>query len=198
VASIPWLLVAIRAFLAPLLLVALEADLLTDRWVLAAYAVAFVTDYFDGAIARRLGVATPRLRQADGAADTLFHLVLAWVTWRLHEGELRANGAALLVCLGSAALWYGLDAFRWRKPAGFHAWSAKLFSVAVLVWVVLLYGGYPTGCSLLVACTLGTVAHLEGIAISLTLRKHVPDVPSLRHAFRLRRAPTLAESRVAA
>ncbi len=161
---------------------------MSDRQVLLLYAVAFVSDYFDGAIARRLGVATARLRSWDSVVDTLFHLILAWVTWRMHPGEVRANTAALALCLGSLLAWLVLDALRWKAFAGYHTWCAKLFAAALLAWVVTLYGGFPTGRLLGGVCLFGTLVNLEGIVISLILRSHATDVPTIVHAIRMRQA----------
>jgi len=156
--------------------------------VLGACFAAFWADYFDGALARRWGTATRALRKADSFADTLFYLTLAVVTFRLHEGELRSHATALALCLGSLALWIVLDAVRWRQFAGFHAYSAKLFGVGLFVWTLLLYGGVAPDAALTVTCALGVVSNVEGIAISLVLRRYAADVPTVWHAVRMRRA----------
>ena len=102
-------------------------------------------------------------------------------------GEVvRRHAAALAICVGTLAAWVALDLWRWRAAAGFHAWSAKLFAAALGVWAVALYGFRTDGPWLVVACAAGTLSHLEGIAISCTLRRHLTDVPSLAHALRLR------------
>lgn len=183
---VPWALVVARAAVALGLVVALMAGHLTDSWVLALFAIAFLSDYFDGVIARACGVATRGLRQADSTVDTAFYLVLAAVTYRLHADVLRRHATALAICIGTLAVWAVLDLVRWRAAAGFHAWSAKLFAAALGVWAVALYGFGADGPWLVAACAAGTFSHLEGIAISCTLREHVTDVPTWPHALRLR------------
>ncbi|APR78575.1 Hypothetical protein A7982_03922 [Minicystis rosea] len=185
--AIPWTLVLLRPALAAAFVAGLATETLGDRFVLAACVAAFWADYFDGALARRWGTVTPALRKADSFADTLFYLTLAVVTYRLHADELRAHATALTLCLGSLAAWILLDAVRWRQFAGFHAYSAKLFGVGLFVWTLLLYGGVASETALPIACALGLVAHVEGIAISLTLRDYAADVPTIWHAFRMRR-----------
>jgi CDP-diacylglycerol---glycerol-3-phosphate 3-phosphatidyltransferase len=167
--------------------VGLAAGRLTDGRVLALALTAFVTDYFDGVIARACGVATRRLRQADSMVDTAFYLMLAAVTYRLHGEVIRRHAEALAVCLGTLALWAALDLWRWRAAAGFHSWSAKLFAAALGVWAVALYGFRADGPWMVAACASGTISHLEGIAISCALRRHQTDVPTFAHALRLRR-----------
>jgi len=156
--------------------------------VLWACVAAFVADYFDGALARRWGTVTRALRKADSLADTAFQLTFAYATWRLHGDELRAHRTLVVLCLASLGAWCVLDALRWRQFAGFHAYSAKLFGVGLFVWTLLLYGGATTGMALPIVCVLGCVTHVEGMVISLTLKDYAADVPTLWHAWRMRRA----------
>jgi phosphatidylglycerophosphate synthase len=190
-AALPWLLVAARAGATIVLAVALARARLTDRLVLALFIVAFVSDYFDGVVARALDVVTRGLRQADSAVDTIFYLVLAGATSRLHPDVLGRHAAALTLCLATLGAWFLLDFVRWRAAAGFHAWSAKLFAAALGLWAVMLYGFGVDGPWLIVACVAGTISHLEGIAISLVLRQHATDVPTVLHALRLRAHPNV-------
>jgi phosphatidylglycerophosphate synthase len=190
-AVVPWLLIAARAAAALVLAVALAARALSDGLVLWLFVVAFVSDYFDGVIARALNVVTRPLRQADSVVDTVFYLVLAGATWALHPEVLRRHAMALGVCLGTLVIWSVLDLIRWRAAAGFHSWSAKLFAGALGLWAVVQYGFGFGGPWLVAACVAGTLSHLEGIAISLVLRRHVADVATVLHALRLRADPDL-------
>ncbi|HVT06801.1 MAG TPA: CDP-alcohol phosphatidyltransferase family protein [Polyangia bacterium] len=184
---VPWALVALRACVGIVLATGLIAGGLTDGRVMALFAIAFASDYFDGVVARACGVATRGLRQADSTVDTAFYLVVAAVTYRLHADVIRRHTTALAVCVGTLSVWAVVDVVRWRAAAGFHAWSAKLFAGALGVWAVALYGFGVDGPYLVAACAVGTLSHVEGIAISFTLREHVTDVPTWPHALRLRR-----------
>lgn len=192
IALVPWLLIAARAAATVVLAVALATGALGDRLVLWLFVVAFVSDYFDGVVARALNVVTRRLRQADSLIDTVFYVVLAAATETLHPEVLRRHATALVVCLGTLAAWYLLDAIRWRAVAGFHSWSAKVFAGTLGLWAIAQYGFGAGSPWLVAACAAGTLSHLEGIAISLALRRHVADVPTLLHALRLRARPDLA------
>jgi len=193
-ALLPWLLIAARAAAALVLAVALARHALADGLVFWLFLVAFVSDYFDGVVARALNVVTHPLRQADSLVDTVFYVVLAGATWTLHPDVLRRHATALGVCFGTLGVWYLLDLIRWRAVAGFHSWSAKLFAGALGLWAIVQYGLGGGGPWLVVACVAGTLSHLEGIAISLVLRRHVADVPTVVHALRLRAHPGPAVS----
>jgi len=188
-AALPWVLVAARAVATVVLGFALAAGAPSDRLVLTLVIVAFVSDYFDGVVARALGVVTRALRQADSAVDTIFYLVLAGATWSLHRDVLGRHAWALATCLGTLGVWYLVDLVRWRAVAGFHAWSAKLFAATLGVWALMLYGFGVDGPWMVVACAAGTISHLEGIATSLVLRQHATDVPTVLHALRRRARP---------
>jgi CDP-diacylglycerol--glycerol-3-phosphate 3-phosphatidyltransferase len=194
-AVLPWLLVAARGAATLVLAVALAARALSDGLVLWLFVVAFVSDYFDGVVARALKVVTWRLRQADSLVDTVFYLVLAAATWTLHPDVIRSHPVALGVLLGTLALWYLLDLIRWRAAAGFHSWSAKMFATSLGLWAIAQFGFGRGGPWMVVACVAGTLSHVEGIAISLTLRRHVADVPTFLHALRLRDSGELDQPR---
>src|ERR1700686_4057943 len=85
---------------APLLLTGLRAMLAPVMLLLAwyhprplAFAVclilAFLSDVFDGILARRLNVATPGLRRLDSIADSVFYVAALLATWHLHSTDLR-------------------------------------------------------------------------------------------------------------
>ncbi len=177
--AVLWLLLSIRLMIVPVFVLAPAR--LSDHALLCLYLLAFITDYFDGASARCLNVCTRGLRKADSAADAGFHLALAFVLFHNHPGLFHPAAKTLAVFLATAAMWYVLDAFRWHRPAGFHTWSAKAFSIGLMVWVVLLLCGRNTGPLFSAILVFGAVSNLEGIIISLRLRGDRADLKSVFH-----------------
>ena len=73
-ATIPWMLVGLRFAIAPLLLVdALDGS--AGSGFLGGYIIAVLSDIFDGILARRLGVSTVAVRQADSWAGIARELI---------------------------------------------------------------------------------------------------------------------------
>src|ERR1700687_3235903 len=65
---IPAALITLRCSIGPFLVWdALDGEI--SRWFLGGVLAGFLSDVFDGSVARRLGVSTARLRQADSWAD---------------------------------------------------------------------------------------------------------------------------------
>src|ERR1041385_3407855 len=78
--SIPFLLVFIRLIITIVLLVD-AIDGVTSNWFVSMLCSAAVLDGIDGALARYLGVATKRLREADSTLDFVMAVVFVICCW---------------------------------------------------------------------------------------------------------------------
>jgi phosphatidylglycerophosphate synthase len=184
--NIPLLLTALRAVLAPVLLLL--------AWYYprpAAFGVclilAFLSDVFDGILARRLNVATPGLRRLDSVADSVFYVAALLAAWHLHSTELQVYLPALVVLGALEVVRYAFDLWKFRREAAYHLWSSKLWGICLFVGffslLVLGRGGLFAG----VPIYVGILVDIEGLAVSFVLREWKSDVPTIVHAWRLRR-----------
>ena len=184
---LPLGLTALRAALAPVLL--LLAWNGAPHWLFAPCLVmAFLSDVFDGIIARRLGVATPGLRRLDSLADSLFYLCALAVAWQQHPSALRSRMAPLALLLSLELLRYGFDLVKFRREASYHMWSSKLWGIALFAGFLALLAWDADSGWVSAAVWLGILADLEGLAISWALPVWRSDVPSLWHALRIARS----------
>ena len=184
--QIPLALVILRLCLAPVLLA--TALLHPDRRVFAVCLTgALLSDYLDGVIARRLGIATTALRRFDSITDSIFYVCALLAALATGYALVRPYFPALVVLLLLEALRYAYDIRKFGKEASYHMWSSKLWGLLLFtgMWslLVLQRGGWPVA----LAIFWGIAADLEGLAISMTLRKWQADVPTLWHARRLAR-----------
>jgi CDP-diacylglycerol--glycerol-3-phosphate 3-phosphatidyltransferase len=183
--SVPLYLTGLRALLAPVMvLLALYAP---NRIAFGVcLTVAFLSDVFDGIIARRLNIATPGLRRLDSLADSVFYLAAAFAAWLLYPAVIRDNLAALLILGVLEVSRYAFDFAKFGREASYHMWSSKAWGVALFgAFFALLAMGF-TGPALAVAIYVGIIADVEGLAISLALPQWKSDVPSLFHALKVR------------
>jgi hypothetical protein len=74
-----------------------------------------------------------------------------------------------------------------RREAAYHLWSSKLWGICLFVGFFSLLVLGRGGLFMAVPIYVGIVADLEGLAVSVVLRKWKSDVPSVVHAWRLRR-----------
>jgi phosphatidylglycerophosphate synthase len=180
---VPVLLTSLRLALAPVLLtfgLVWPSRLAMGAILLAA----FLSDVFDGVIARRLGIATAGLRRLDSAADTVFYLVVAVVAWHLYPRAIVARVAPLAMLGTLEVARYVFDWCKFRREASYHMWSAKLFGLALFVGCFSLLALGADNASLTLAIYCGILSDLEGLLISVRLRQWRADVPSLLHAIR--------------
>ncbi len=185
--SIPWTMVAFRTMLGPLLVIVALRVAAPEPWLGALIAAGFVSDVYDGILARRWGTATAALRIADSAADTVFYIgVLAAVVER-HWPVIRDRIwwlAALLFC---EALRWLFDWAKYRRMASYHSYASKLWS-ALLATATISLLCFDRGFWLVtVALAWGILCDLEGLTMSALLPEWTHDVKSLRRALVLRR-----------
>ncbi len=185
--QVPLLLTALRAALAPV--VVLLAVLAPRPWAFAVCLVlAAVSDYFDGAIARRWHIVTPNLRRFDSLADSLFYIGALFAAWWLHPEVVWGYRVPLAVLIGLELARYGFDYLKFRREASYHLWTSKLWGVALFLGCYSLLVLQTDGPLVAAAIYMGILADLEGLAVSLLLPRWQTDVPSIFHALRLRRA----------
>ena len=185
--SIPILLTALRGLLAPVVL-GLSLYAPRPEAFAACLVVAFLSDIFDGVLARRLGVATANLRRLDSAADTLFYAACVFAAWRLYPSAITDRLMPLSVLAVLEATRYAVDFLKFRREASYHMWSSKIWGIALFVgfFSLLVFGS--TGAAVSCAIYVGIVADIEGLVISMLLSRWKADVPSFVHALRERRS----------
>lgn len=101
---IPSALVGFRFLISPFLLWD-AVDGKTSIWFLVGFIAAFLSDIFDGIIARRLGVSNAELRQADSWADVCLFSCIFVSAWLVHKEVLIAYQVPLLTVVFAQLVW---------------------------------------------------------------------------------------------
>jgi phosphatidylglycerophosphate synthase len=183
--KVPLLLTLVRALLGPVVMLA--ALLHPSRVLLgASLAAAFLSDIFDGIIARRLNVATANLRRLDSIADSIFYVSATVAAWLLYPGVIREHSTALLVLLVLELMRYAFDYAKFKREASYHMWSSKAWGIFLFVGFFSLLALGQEGVLAVLPIYVGIIADLEGLAISVVLPQWRADVPSFVHALRFR------------
>jgi CDP-diacylglycerol--glycerol-3-phosphate 3-phosphatidyltransferase len=185
--KVPLLLTALRALLAPAIVV-LALFNPDPRAFGVCLVLGFLSDVFDGIIARRLGVASPVLRRLDSCADTLFYVAATFAAWHLYPQVITEHLGALVLLIALESSRYAVDLARFGREASYHMWSSKAWGVVLfVVFLAVLAYGY-TGPWVAMALYVGIGADIEGLAISFVLVEWKSDVPSIVHAMKSRGA----------
>lgn len=190
--KVPLLLTALRGMLAPVML-ALAWRSPRPAAFAVCLILAFLSDVFDGILARRLKVATPGLRRLDSVADSAFYVATLLGAWHLHSAELRDYLPALVVLGALELVRYAFDFWKFRREAAYHLWSSKVWGVCLFVGFFSLMVLKRSGFFVALPIYVGILVDLEGLGVSFVLRTWTNDVPSIVHAWRLSRGPGVVE-----
>jgi len=185
-AAIPWGMVWLRAALGPV--IAVTARLAHPELGLGAMiAVGFLSDVYDGILARRWKTDTDALRVADSAVDMVFYLgVLAAIVER-HWPVLRERAWLLISVLALEGIRMLFDWVKFRRMASYHSYTAKMWGVLLAASTVALLCFDRWYWILTLALVWGMVCDLEGLAMSVILPEWKRDVKTLGRALALRR-----------
>jgi CDP-diacylglycerol--glycerol-3-phosphate 3-phosphatidyltransferase len=148
---------------------------------------ALLSDVFDGILARRLGVATERLRVADSWADGWFYLWVCAAVWCKAPDIIRAFRIPIVVLVSMDLFGYAVDLMKFRRITSLHAYSAKAWGITLFMATVALLVYHIGGIFLWMAIVLGYVCNLDGLAIKMLLPTWQTDVHSVFHALSRRR-----------
>lgn len=183
-AYIPSLLVALRLAIAPLLLLD-ASDRSIESGFIIGYIIAVLSDIFDGIIARRLGVSTERLRQADSWADICLYLCIAASVWLVHPQVISEFQVPLIVAIIAQLALFATSLIKFGKFPSFHTYTAKIWGLTLLTATVGLFGFSNTN-TLWLAISMCIVNSIEEIVMTLILPAWHCDVLSIFAAIELR------------
>lgn len=185
----PNLLTATRIALMPAVLAAAVAG--SRTWFTALIAAALATDALDGFLARRLRAFSEFGRKLDSAADYVtlgagvWGIALLWPDVMRRELPWVVTGLAAFL----AVIVYGF--VRLGRAPCYHTWASKVGAVACALSLVPLLAGW-SALPFHVVIVFETISALEEMAIALLIPAHVGEMPTVWHAWRLRRGLTPA------
>jgi len=186
VLSAPEVLIAFRAACAPALFVL--ACFRFPAPILAGVLLAgFLSDVFDGMVARRLGIATAGLRHADTLVDTAFYTAAAIALWVYVPRAFQGLSFPLSLLIAIHVSRKTFELAKYGRIASYHMWSSKALGVLMVATMTATF--LTERPNLLVPLTVWlTIANeLEGFVASAILPAWIPDVPSLLHAQQIHR-----------
>jgi len=180
---IPALLVGIRFGLGPLVWWSVYSGI-SPLWFLAGFFLAYVTDYYDGVIARRLAVATPALRMADSWVDTWFYFWVVLSVWSTHREALQKFAIPIYILLALQISEWIYGRIKFGKLTGYHAYLAKAWGVCLFFAIFSMMLFNYTGVIWWFAMILGWISSIENWLLTLTCSEWITDVKSILHVWR--------------
>jgi len=147
--------------------------------IVALMIIGLLTDVFDGIIARKLNVASEKLRVWDSNVDQFFWLSVLFTVFYLNQDFLFANWMwiALIVLLEASC--YIISFIKFKKTIATHSYLAKIWTLSLLAFLIDLS---LNACSTYIfwfCIILGIISRLEIILIILKLKYWATDVSSI-------------------
>jgi CDP-diacylglycerol--glycerol-3-phosphate 3-phosphatidyltransferase len=182
----PSLLTTIRLLMGPLALWT-AYDGLPRRIFVLCLVVAFVSDYYDGKLARRFDVSTPLTRRYDSITDLSFYLCILWCAWKLHPSVVLRFAWGIGAVLALDLLCHIASLARFGRLASTHCVSAKLWNVLLFASFIDLLSFGRAGGLLWLTIFWGCVAEAEALLIILSAPRWPSDVRGFLQARQLYR-----------
>lgn len=186
--AIPYILIALRFILAPVLLslsyfIGEKSRLI----ILVLMYLGLITDIFDGIIARKAGVSSEKLRRLDSQTDLIFWLSLGFAAYFLNTDLIENEWKGILLLFVMEMLCYIISWIKFGKETCTHAFLSKMWGLSLLIAFTYLIGFQQAGWAFSVMVALGLISHIDVILIILILPKWQYDVPSSYHAWKIRK-----------
>lgn len=140
--------------------------------------IGVITDIFDGIIARKLNVATERLRVWDSNADVLFWISAIFSVFWINSVFLREHLLLISAILGAEILVYLISFIKFRRPVATHTYLAKAWTLILLCFMIELILFSDSGLFFYLCIILGFISRLEIGLILINLKSWQTDVPS--------------------
>lgn len=186
--NIPYILIAIRFLLAPIIFFLAYLNGEESRFIiLSLMFLGLLTDIFDGIIARKVGVSSEKLRRFDSQVDLVFWLSLAFAAYFLNPELIKSEWKNITLIFVMEALCYIISFVKFKKETCTHAFLSKMWGLSLLIAFTYLIGFQQSGWAFYLAIILGIVSHIDVILIILILPKWQYDVPSCYHAWNIRK-----------
>ena len=182
---IPAALVAAR-FLIALVLLADSLDGKTGLGFVVLFVVAFLSDVFDGIIARRLGVASPRLRQWDGYADILLYSVVLISIRLTHPLMIQRYFLWISALLLLQVISWIFSLIKFGKMTSYHSYIAKLWGLSLFAATIGIFY-FESERVGLVPVVIGFISIVEDITMTAILPCWKNDILTVYQALQVRR-----------
>jgi CDP-diacylglycerol--glycerol-3-phosphate 3-phosphatidyltransferase len=180
-------MVAFRALLGPFVAFVAKVEPHPEVWLGSMIAAGFVSDVYDGVLARRWKTDSATLRAVDSIADTIFYLgVLLAIVLRRWQ-VLRGLIWLLALLLALEAVRMGFDWAKFHRMASYHSYAAKVWGVLLFAASMALLCFDRWFWLLKISLVWGILCDIEGLAISAVLPRWMHDVKHLQRAIELRR-----------
>ncbi|RKR83595.1 CDP-diacylglycerol--glycerol-3-phosphate 3-phosphatidyltransferase [Mucilaginibacter gracilis] len=186
--NIPKALILSRIFIGVvILLLAIYAIPHFRAIIITLVAVGLLTDIFDGIIARQLKISSVKLRRMDSNVDMIFWVCIIVAAYVISPLFFRENWLKLCLLIGFELVSYVFSYIKFKKEVATHAIGSKLWALVLFATLIQLIAVGNSVILFNICFYLGLLTRLEIILMLIVIKKWTNDIPTLYHAFRIRK-----------
>jgi phosphatidylglycerophosphate synthase len=170
-----------------ILLLALFAVAHAQAYIISLIVIGLLTDIFDGIIARHLNISSVKMRRMDSNVDMFFWICIVISAYILSPAFFHTNWFKLVILIAFEATSYAFSYIKFKKEVATHAIGSKAWALVLFATLIQLVA---TGNSITlfnICFYLGLLTRLEVILMLIVIKKWTNDIPTLYHAFRIRK-----------
>lgn len=150
-----------------------------------------MTDIFDGILARKLNISTPTFRRLDSTIDVIFWICVAVAAYFHSPTFFKENGFKIGLLIGFEALTYIVSFIKFKKEIATHAIASKIWTLILFATLIEVLATSQSNLLFNLSFYIGILTRLEIIGITIILKSWTTDVPTIFHAFQLRKGRNL-------
>jgi phosphatidylglycerophosphate synthase len=154
-------------------------------------AAGLISDIFDGIIARRLGISTPKLRRMDSTVDQFFWLSVVAAAYIIDPDFFKTNLVQILILIGLEVICYIISFLKFRKEVATHAISSKIWTLVLFATLIQVIAVNHSVVLFNICLYFGIVTRLEIMCIFFIIKNWTNDVPSVYHAVLIRKGKSI-------
>jgi cardiolipin synthase (CMP-forming) len=161
-------------------------------WAFWVIIVMVVSDWIDGKLARWLNQRTEFGARLDSVADVAMYAAVLYSLWWMKWDFVREEAAWIGVAVISYVLSCAVGFARMGRWPNYHTRAAKISWLLMGIAILAVFGDYSVWPAR-VALAAVTLTNVEATAITLLLGEWRADLPSIYHAWKIKRQRGAAE-----
>lgn len=177
--TLPWILIALRAFLPFPIWAAAHLNAPGYTASICVF-IAALSDVYDGVLARKFGCSTSILRRADSLVDLFFLVSTICIFAIYHSSVGIAEFSAITIMFLMSLIGHAIALIRFKRNAAVHSKLLKLY--AVLVYVGFFFAWITGDLSpwIFIALAVGIIAEAERHWILIRSKTEPVDISGLK------------------
>ncbi len=183
---IPFALIYLRVLISVFILFLAKYETFNPFLLICLMYIGIFSDILDGIVARKHNVSTVRLRVLDTIVDLFFYGALFLTVFQMFPNQMESNYLLILTILCLEFGMYLISIIKFKKLPSPHAILSKFWGIYLTVELTLLFLNIP-GSHFFIALCIGIFIHFERFLIYAVIVEWDHDIPSLIHAFKLRK-----------